>query len=228
MKSLKEWYSAKELEGLEGLPSLATNITRKAKNENWASREAKGIKGGGYEYHITSLPKKTQDQLGFKTIPETVTNELTGKQHDDLLFSFIENNFEIINDFRDIVVTAGYGGENSDYPITKKTVVEKEWLITRGLKAKDCGKYKVSGDSMDDTLKDGEDIIVNHAERTLVDGKIFVLNNQGSMLIKRVQRTFNGVELISDNNAYRPIKLTPQEADSLIVIGQVVLGYRNF
>ncbi|HDR1038295.1 TPA: LexA family transcriptional regulator [Pasteurella multocida] len=139
-----------------------------------------------------------------------------------------DDGFEWIDDCRDVIVTAGYGGVNGDYTEIKQTKVEKEWLRARGLKAEDCGKYKVCGDSMDDTLKDGEDIIVNHASKTLIDGKIFVLNNQGSMLIKRIQRTFSGVELISDNNAYRPIKLTAEEADSLLVIGQVVLGYRNF
>lgn len=139
-----------------------------------------------------------------------------------------DDEFEWIDDCRDVIVTAGYGGVNGDYTEIKQTKVEKEWLRARGLKAEDCGKYRVCGDSMDDTLKDGEDIIVNHASKTLIDGKIFVLNNQGSMLIKRIQRTFSGVELISDNNAYRPIKLTAEEADSLLVIGQVVLGYRNF
>ncbi|WP_279716762.1 XRE family transcriptional regulator [Chelonobacter oris] len=142
--------------------------------------------------------------------------------------SAIDNDFEFIDDCRDVIVTAGYGGINGDYPEIKKTKIESEWLRARGLKAEDCGKYKVCGDSMDDTLKDGEDIIVNHASKTLIDGKIFVLNNQGSMLIKRIQRTFSGVELLSDNSAYRPIKLTAEEADSLLVIGQVVLGYRNF
>ena len=139
-----------------------------------------------------------------------------------------DDNFVEIEDCRDVIVTAGYGGVNDNYLEIKKTKIERDWLRARGLKAEDCGKYKVCGDSMDDTLKDGEDIIVHHASKTLIDGKIFVLNNQGSMLIKRIQRTFSGVELLSDNSAYRPIKLTAEEADSLLVIGQVVLGYRNF
>lgn len=70
MKSLKEWYTAKELEGLAGLPIHATNITRKAKAENWLFREAKGIKGGGFEYHYSALPEAVQKILGFD-------NELT-------------------------------------------------------------------------------------------------------------------------------------------------------
>lgn len=149
-------------------------------------------------------------------------------KHDINLLASHDDTFVEIDDCRDVIVTAGYGGVNDNYLETKKTKIERDWLRARGLKAEDCAKYRVCGDSMDDTLKDGEDIIVHHASKTLIDGKIFVLNNQGSVLIKRVQRTFGGVELLSDNSAYRPIKLTAGEADSLLVIGQVVLGYRNF
>lgn len=149
-------------------------------------------------------------------------------KHDINLLASHDDTFVEIEDCRDVIVTAGYGGVNDNYFEIKKTKIERDWLRARGLKAEDCAKYRVCGDSMDDTLKDGEDIIVHHASKTLIDGKIFVLNNQGSVLIKRVQRTFGGVELLSDNSAYRPIKLTAEEADSLLVIGQVVLGYRNF
>lgn len=39
---------------VDGLPKQATNITRKAKNEGWEYRDAKGIKGGGFEYRYIS------------------------------------------------------------------------------------------------------------------------------------------------------------------------------
>ncbi|RRN04655.1 transcriptional regulator [Bibersteinia trehalosi] len=65
MKSLREWYSAKDLEGLAGLPNRATNITRKAIKEDWLKRDVKGVKGGGYEYHYSSLPESVQLALGF-------------------------------------------------------------------------------------------------------------------------------------------------------------------
>ena len=81
---------------------------------------------------------------------------------------------------------------------------------------------------MEPTLKDGEEIIVDRSKRELLEGKIFVLNHSGSMLVKKVQFTYNGVELISDNPAYRPLKLNFEEANNLIVIGQVVRGYRDF
>ncbi|HII3786334.1 TPA: XRE family transcriptional regulator [Pasteurella multocida] len=140
-----------------------------------------------------------------------------------------DEEFEWIDDCRDVVVTAGYGGINGDYPNIKKTKIEKAWLLSRGFKAKDCGKYKVFGNSMDSTLRDEEDIIVHHPSKTLIDGQIFILNNKGAVLVKRVQLTFNGIVLISDNKQeYQPIQLTTEEANDLIVIGRVVRGYRDF
>ncbi len=60
----QEWFSAKELQGLAGLPSSASSISRKATNEGWKKRQIKGVKGIAYEYHISSLPNSTQAELG--------------------------------------------------------------------------------------------------------------------------------------------------------------------
>ncbi|WP_283228524.1 DNA-binding protein, partial [Haemophilus influenzae] len=48
------------------LSPFPSNVTRKAKQEGWIKREAKGIKGGGFEYHYSSLPPAVQQALGFK------------------------------------------------------------------------------------------------------------------------------------------------------------------
>ncbi|EFN7865570.1 MerR family transcriptional regulator [Escherichia coli] len=57
---IKEWFNAKELEGMPGVPKLATNITRKAVAEDWVKRQRHGGKGVAYEYHINSLPEETR------------------------------------------------------------------------------------------------------------------------------------------------------------------------
>ncbi len=59
---MKEWYSVKELEGLTKLPSTARRITDKAKREQWQARPRQG-RGGGFEYHINSLPPKARITL---------------------------------------------------------------------------------------------------------------------------------------------------------------------
>lgn len=52
----KEWLTAKELVGLQGLPMTTQGINAMARRENWASRKRRGIQGKALEYHISSLP----------------------------------------------------------------------------------------------------------------------------------------------------------------------------
>ena len=63
MSELKSYYSAQELVelNLAGLPTSKKAILNKATKEMWESRKRKG-KGGGFEYHLHSLPPETQKQ----------------------------------------------------------------------------------------------------------------------------------------------------------------------
>ncbi len=56
------WYSASELCGLPGLPSTRQGLHSRARAEKWRRRRRKG-RGGGHEYHISSLPAVTRDYL---------------------------------------------------------------------------------------------------------------------------------------------------------------------
>ncbi|MGQ0287151.1 XRE family transcriptional regulator [Pasteurellaceae bacterium 22721_9_1] len=138
-----------------------------------------------------------------------------------------EDNFIWIDDYREVKVSAGFGVFN-DEQASERTKVEASWLAARRLKADDCAMFLVSGESMYPTLKDGEEIIVDRSKKELREGRIYVINHQGSMWVKKVQIDFNGIKLLSDNKFYSPIILTAEEANELIVIGQVVRGYRDF
>ncbi|HNV71190.1 MAG TPA: DNA-binding protein, partial [Candidatus Ozemobacteraceae bacterium] len=60
---LKEWYTAPELaEGLPGLTKSVTRINRRAAREGWKAQDRAG-RGGGREYHISSLPPETRAAL---------------------------------------------------------------------------------------------------------------------------------------------------------------------
>ncbi|MBA1443779.1 MAG: Mu transposase C-terminal domain-containing protein [Chromatiales bacterium] len=58
----KEWYSAAELAGLPGLPGTDRAVQIRAKREDWRWQKRTG-RGGGREYHLTSLPPETQAVL---------------------------------------------------------------------------------------------------------------------------------------------------------------------
>lgn len=154
--------------------------------------------------------------------------EPQAKKSEVNLIASNDETFSVIEDCREVRISAGGGGFNDEYKPYQTTKVEKAWLDSRRLKAEDCAMFLVSGDSMYPTLKDGEEIIVDRSKKELKDGKIFVLNNEGAMLVKKVQITYNGITLISQNTEYVPIELNAEQANNLIVIGQVVRGYRDF
>ncbi len=62
---MRNWYSAKDLAGLKGVPQSVRGVQMRAKRESWTSRHCKG-QGGGLEYHLDSLPENTVTALRCK------------------------------------------------------------------------------------------------------------------------------------------------------------------
>ena len=93
------------------------------------------------------------------------------------------------------------------------------WLREQGLDPAMLSAIRVEGDSMESTLRDGDEILVDRSPRPLRDG-IHVVRTGDALLVKRLDTAQPGrVVLVSDNPAYRPIELAPDEVQ---VIGRVV------
>ncbi len=74
---LREWYSACELVGLPGMPATKSGVIRRATRESWKYRNRAG-RGGGREYHITSLPAATRAHLALSQQPAAPVAPLPG------------------------------------------------------------------------------------------------------------------------------------------------------
>jgi phage repressor protein C with HTH and peptisase S24 domain len=86
------------------------------------------------------------------------------------------------------------------------------WLREQGLDPRALSAIRVEGDSMEGTLRDGDEI--------LVDRTLRVIRTGDALLVKRLDTGRPGVvALVSDNPAYRTIELPPEEVQ---VIGRVV------
>ncbi|MBS0474772.1 MAG: S24 family peptidase [Proteobacteria bacterium] len=95
----------------------------------------------------------------------------------------------------------------------------RRWLREHGLDPAQLSAIRVEGDSMEGTLRDGDEILVDRTPRGLRDG-IHVVRAGDALLVKRLDTAQPGkVVLVSDNPAYRPIELAPDEVQ---VIGRVV------
>lgn len=93
------------------------------------------------------------------------------------------------------------------------------WLREQGLDPAQLSAIRVEGDSMEGTLRDGDEILVDRSPRPLRDG-IHVVRTGEALLVKRLDTSRPGtIALVSDNPAYRTLELAP---DDVQVIGRVV------
>lgn len=96
----------------------------------------------------------------------------------------------------------------------------RRWLRGQGLDPARLSAIAVAGDSMEPTLRDGDEILVDSAPRPLRDGIHVVRVGGDALLVKRIDTSRGGtIALRSDNAAYPDIELAPDEID---IIGRVV------
>ncbi|BBG28989.1 LexA family transcriptional regulator [Zymobacter palmae] len=128
-------------------------------------------------------------------------------------------------DLYDIDAAAGNGRLLEHEQVESTVYFERALLEERGLCADTLIGARVSGDSMNDTLKDGDRVLV---DRTQVkpDG-VFLFRMDDELRIKRLQRAAGGaLRILSDNSRYSAELVRPEELDKIEIIGrcEVVIG----
>ncbi|QZD90015.1 S24 family peptidase [Qipengyuania aurantiaca] len=94
----------------------------------------------------------------------------------------------------------------------------RRWLREMGLDGADLSAIRVEGDSMEPTLRSGDEIFVDRNKR--VGEGVHVVRIGDTLHVKQVQASAPGrIALISANEAYAPIELAREEVE---IIGRVV------
>ncbi|WP_146297746.1 XRE family transcriptional regulator [Nitratireductor mangrovi] len=98
----------------------------------------------------------------------------------------------------------------------------EDWLRRIGVSPRFARLMFARGDSMHDTISDGDMMIVDVSIREIVDEGVYVVVYGGLVIVKRVQllRT-GGIVLKSDNPRYEPETVPVDEQPELIVEGRV-------
>ena len=93
------------------------------------------------------------------------------------------------------------------------------WLREQGLAAGQLSAIRVAGDSMEPLLRDGDEILVDRAQRALRDG-IHVVRLGDALMVKRLAPGGSGrATLLSQNPAYPPLEVALADLE---IIGRVV------
>lgn len=101
----------------------------------------------------------------------------------------------------------------------------REWFQRMKINPERAIRVKVSGNSMEPFLFDGDTVLVNLAETNIINGKVFALRYADELRIKRVYRKLDGgLILHSDNEHFLPRdeEVPPSVVDaSIAIVGRV-------
>ncbi len=126
----------------------------------------------------------------------------------------------------DVSASAGHGSLVDNESVTGYLQFMRPWIASKFGSEKNLAIIRVSGDSMEPTLSNGDTVMVNMAETTLEGDGIFALLADGSCYIKRLQKIpSNKVMVISDNKMFQPWEITLNDLDlqeNYRIIGRVV------
>ncbi len=127
----------------------------------------------------------------------------------------------------DVGASAGAGTVAGDEAARGRMGFDPRWLKKLAPQPKKLSMIQVKGDSMEPTLSDGDDIMVDAASATepLRDG-IHVIRHDDMLLVKRLTDTSKAkLTIVSDNPAYPPVvKVDPA---TVTVIGRVIWAGRR-
>ena len=122
----------------------------------------------------------------------------------------------------DVSASAGPGALISSEHVKDRLAFQEMWFrTTLRVDPARCGLIDVVGDSMEPTLRTGDVVLVDFSVDRLRDDSIYVIEMEGEVQVKRLQRLLGGAVIRSDNPAYQPITLDKDQVEQLRVIGRV-------
>lgn len=125
----------------------------------------------------------------------------------------------------DVHLSAGSGREQVEIDLVKENpqAFRAEWIRLMRLKPAKLAAMRASGDSMEPTIHDGDSLLVDTSQTTVVDGKVYALWYDGGERVKRLFRLpGGGLRIKSDNPAFDTIEVPPGSIETVRLIGRIV------
>lgn len=124
----------------------------------------------------------------------------------------------------DVQASAGHGAINDQEDVVDHLAFKRDWVKNKlGVDGKDLALITAKGDSMEPTIEEDDLLLLNTAINEVQDDGIYCIKNEFRLQIKRIQRMI-GKEIVvkSDNPAYQPFTVGPDQLECLEVVGRVV------
>ena len=101
----------------------------------------------------------------------------------------------------------------------------KSWVRSVAASARDLVLMRVDGDSMNQTIRSGDTVMIDAGRRTIIEGQVFALRVDDTIMIKRLSYRPGGRVLVGSDNRQ---EFDPYEVDlaDLHVLGQIIFFSR--
>lgn len=129
-----------------------------------------------------------------------------------------------------VAASAGGGALIVDEAIVDRLAFKDEWIRhTLHVDPKHLALISAVGDSMEPTLHPGDIIMMDCSVNAITNNAIYVIQVNGTLMVKRVQRMMDGRVIIrSDNAVYEVETLSSDMLEGLRIVGRVVWAGRQF
>ena len=121
---------------------------------------------------------------------------------------------------------AGGGSFEVDGQVSEYYAFRWDWLRRKG----DPNRMvlmDVVGDSMEPLLEQGDTVLIDQSQNTLISGRVYALGVEDTVLVKRVEKHPGRLVLHSANQHYSPLALQGEEIDSVRIIGTLIWTCRE-
>jgi SOS-response transcriptional repressor LexA len=95
------------------------------------------------------------------------------------------------------------------------------WLQRKG-DADQMVLMDVFGHSMTPEIKEGDTVLVDQSQKDVIAGAIYAVGIDDTIMVKRLEKHPRKLVLLSDNKEFAPIFLSPEEMNSIRIIGKVL------
>jgi len=124
----------------------------------------------------------------------------------------------------DVHASAGYGSLIHSEQIVDHLAFKKTWLSQDlSIAGSELALVTVKGDSMEPTLEEGDLILVDLIQNEVQRDGIYLIQFDGALLAKRIQRDYDkNIHIISDNPLYKEFVLVSEQTNQVKIVGKVV------
>ncbi len=125
-------------------------------------------------------------------------------------------------------LSAGTGSLETAGDVIGQYAFQTDWLTRKGQPSK-MVLMRITGDSMDPEIRDGDVVLIDQGKRRIVDGDIFAIGLEDTVYVKRAFLMSDQLVLSSINPNYAPmtVDLRGDLANGVRIIGRVIWWCRE-